>query len=137
MINRNIATMTMPMTTYGVMRMPRSDCFIASNSASDRVARAAESIGFRRAWMKFIATYMPHSEPMGLNDCAKFSRRVAVAGSPIARMYGFALVSRKLRPQVRMKYAIRKGQYDPVDRAAMNRNAPVAYRPRPIRMPLL
>ena len=74
---------------------------------------------------------------MGLNDCAKFSRRVAVAGSPIARMYGFALVSRKLRPQVRMKYAIRKGQYDPVDRAAMNRNAPVAYRPRPIRMPLL
>ena len=51
--------MTMPMTTYGVMRMPRSDCFIASNSASDRVARAAESIGFRRAWMKFIATVQP------------------------------------------------------------------------------
>ena len=36
-----------------------------------------------------------------------------------------------------MKYAIRKGQYDPVDRAAMNRNAPVAYRPKPIRIPLL
>ena len=68
-----------------------------------RETRAAESIGFRRAWMKFIATNMPHREPMGLNDCAKFSRRVAVAGSPIARMYGFALVSRKLSPQVRMK----------------------------------
>ena len=85
------------------MRMPRSACFIASNSASGRFARAAESIGFSRAWMKFIATNIPHREPMGLNDWAKFSLRVAVAGSPIARMYGLALVSRKLSPQVRMK----------------------------------
>ena len=53
--------------------------------------------------MKFIATNMPASEPMGLNDCARFRRRVAVSRSPMSKMHGLAVVSRNDKPQVRMK----------------------------------
>ena len=59
--------------------------------------------------MKFIATNIPQSEPIGLKAWAKFSLRVAVSSVPIDIMYGLQLVSRKDRPQVRMKYAARKG----------------------------
>ena len=63
-----------------------------------------------RDCMKFIATHMPQSEPMGLKLCARLSLRVAFSFSPIDRMNGLALVSRKLSPQVSMKYATRNGQ---------------------------
>ena len=33
-----------------------------------------------------------------LNDCAKFNRRVAVSGGPIMVAYGFAAVSKKVKP---------------------------------------
>ncbi len=50
--------------------------------------------------MKFMATYMPNNEPIGLNDCARFNRRVAVSSVPIERMLGLELVSRNERPHV-------------------------------------
>jgi hypothetical protein len=56
-----------------------------------------------------MATYIPIKEPIGLNAWARFSRRVAVSGVPIDKMYGFALVSKKDKPQARIKYAIKNG----------------------------
>jgi hypothetical protein len=50
--------------------------------------------------MNMLATIMPVK--IGLKACARFRRRVAVSRGPIDSMYGFALVSRKARPNVRM-----------------------------------
>ena len=44
------------------------------------------SIGFSFAWIKFMATYIPSKEPIGLNDCARLRRRVAVASVPMDKM---------------------------------------------------
>ena len=76
----------MPMARYGPMSTLKSLSFTASNCASLSCARAAVSSGLILAWMKFIATSMPNSEPIGLNDCARFRRRVAVSSVPIDRM---------------------------------------------------
>ena len=76
---------------------------MALNSASESNARSSVEAGFSLAWMKFMATYIPHSEPMGLKHCAMFRRRVAVSSEPIVRIYGLQDVSRNDRPQVRMK----------------------------------
>ena len=43
--------------------------------------------------MKNLLIRMPRMEPMGLNAWAIFSRRVAVLGSPMDRIYGLAVVS--------------------------------------------
>jgi hypothetical protein len=59
---------------------------MALNSASLNNARSSVEAGFNLAWMKFMATYMPHSEPMGLKHCAMFRRRVAVSSEPMVRM---------------------------------------------------
>lgn len=48
------------------------------------------------------ATAIPESEPTGLNAWAKLRRRVDVSLEPSERIYGFAAVSRKARPKVRM-----------------------------------
>ena len=91
------------MARYGAIRTLRSLSFTAANCASLSWARAAVSSGLSLAWMKFIATNMPNNEPIGLNDCARLSRRVAVSSLPIDRMYGFDDVSRNDNPHVRMK----------------------------------
>ncbi len=91
------------MAKYGEIRIDKSDCFIASNSGSESTARSVVLIGSSLAWIKFMATNIPKSEPMGLNACAKLSLRVAFSSGPIVKMYGLALVSRKERPQVRTK----------------------------------
>ena len=83
-------------------------------------------IGLSLAWMKFIATYMPSSDPIGLNDCARFRRRVADPCGPIVRIYGLQDVSRNDSPQVSMKYAIRNMAYSPVIFAGKKRKAPRA-----------
>ena len=85
-MRRNMTAMTMPITTYGAIRIPRSLCLMASKSASGRAALSWELSGLSLAWMKFMATNIPHSEPIGLNDWAKLRRRVAVSSGPIARM---------------------------------------------------
>ena len=99
----NITMITRPTTQYGPVRTLRSACFIASKPASSRSALSAVLAGCSLACMKFIATYMPISEPIGLKHWAKFSLLVDVSSDPMLRMYGLQLVSRKDRPQVIMK----------------------------------
>ncbi len=74
--------------------------------------------------------------PRPLNACAKFKRRGAVAGSPKTLMYGFAAVSRKVRPLAMMKSALRKNEKERIVAAGQNRKAPVAKSSRPPKMPM-
>ncbi len=92
-----------PTVTYGAINTCRSAAFTASNSSADNWARSAVLNGFNFAWIKVIAVNIPSKEPIGLNACARFRRRVAVLSSPMVRMYGLELVSRKESPQVKMK----------------------------------
>ena len=85
------------------MSTERSLSRMAVNSLSLSRARSSVDAGFSRAWMKFMATYMPQSEPIGLKHCARFSLRVAVCSEPIDRTYGLHDVSRNDSPHVRMK----------------------------------
>ena len=48
----------------------------------------------------FDATNMPSSEPMGLNDCDRLRRRVAVSLLPNESMNGLEVVSRNANPKV-------------------------------------
>src|SRR5690554_3407939 len=102
-IIRNITKTTTPIRRYGAMSTERSDCFKTSNSVSVRVARSAVLNGLSLACIKFMATYIPAREPIGLNDCARLSLRVEDSSGPIVRIYGLALVSRNDNPQVRIK----------------------------------
>ena len=80
---------------------------------------------------------MPASEPMGLKDWARFSRRVEVSLLPRDRMNGFAVVSRKARPKVRMYSEKQKKVKLCRAAAGMKRKAPMAYSDNPSRIPLL
>ena len=53
---------------------------------SDSKARSAVSNGCKRRWMNSMATYMPNKAPMGLNACARLSRRVAVSSGPMDKI---------------------------------------------------
>lgn len=59
---------------------------MASNCSGERLARSDDDMGLSRAWMKFMATYMPMMEPQGLKHWAMLSRRVEVSSEPIVRM---------------------------------------------------
>ena len=52
--------------------------------------------------INFEATNIPKSEPIGLKACAQFKRWVAVRSSPIDRMNGLAVVSKKANPNVKI-----------------------------------
>ena len=52
--------------------------------------------------IKFEATNIPNKEPIGLKACARLSLRVAVLTSPIDRINGLAVVSKKAKPKVKM-----------------------------------
>ena len=80
---------------------------------------------------------MPVSEPIGLKDCDRLSRRVEVSLEPSERMKGLAVVSRNARPKVRMYSEKQKKVKLCRAAAGMNRKAPMAYSPKPSRMPLL
>ena len=62
-----MTTKTTPIAMYGLTTTDKSEAFSASNSAFGKIARSAVERGFILAWMKFIATHMPSSEPIGLN----------------------------------------------------------------------
>ena len=85
-MTKKMVRMTRPIIRYGLISTERSYSLIASNSLAERLARPAVSSGLSFACIKFIATYIPSSEPIGLNDCARLSRRVAVSSVPIDRM---------------------------------------------------
>ena len=91
------------MYKYGAIRIERSVSRTASNSSLLSRLRSAVSMGKSRAWMKFIATYIPSKDPIGLNDWAKFKRRVADSSGPIDNIYGLALVSKNDNPHVSIK----------------------------------
>ena len=102
-ITRNITAIIAAMTRYGVISTVKSCSLRAKNSLSVNFALPSVSIGLSFACMKFIATYIPRSEPIGLKLCAKFSLRVAVCSVPIERIYGLQLVSRNDKPHVSTK----------------------------------
>ncbi len=108
---------------------------MASNSSTGRLALSAVPNLFILAKMKSRATMIPMRDPMGLKDCAKFKRCVAVDSAPIERMYGLALVSKKLSPQVMMKKAAQNGQKMPTKLAGINNIPPKAYSTKPRRIP--
>ncbi len=83
------------------------------------------------------ATAIPVSEPIGLKDCERLSRRVEVSFDPSERMKGLAVVSRKARPKVRMYSEKQKKVKLCRAAAGMKRKAPTAYSDNPSRMPLL
>ncbi len=74
-------------------------------------------------------------DPIGLNACARFNRRAALAGSPNCAMNGFDAVSRNDSPLAITNNAARKNPYLPTIAAGQNRKAPRLNSPSPTRKP--
>jgi hypothetical protein len=99
------------MVTYGPITAVSSASWIRASWSAPMAARSASEAWSRCERMNTCPITTPAIEPIGLNDCARLSRRVAVSGGPITITYGFALVSSTESPPARTKSATRKCAY--------------------------
>lgn len=101
----NTAITTSAIITYGLRMTIRSCNRMSLFSASVSVENISSPASLRLSEMRLgrttkDATLIPHSEPSGLNACARFRRLVAVSFAPNDNISGLAVVSRKANPNV-------------------------------------
>ena len=101
----NITNTTRPRITYGfliiIKSCKRMVAFAASSSVGKMISPAALRLSDSSdANTKLEATNIPSNDPIGLNACERFKRRVAVSLEPNDKINGLAVVSKNAKPNV-------------------------------------